>query len=150
MTARLLIRRAILKRLYTEDYLVIVALCLHVSSAILWTIFGDNLYITLDSVQNILDIPVFLEKSGLSLHANLANYVIVWTSLWCVKLSFMAFFRSLGRHIKAQRYLWTGVLVFILASYFVCIGVLDYRCLSSTGFEIISACSLKLTSPRIC
>ncbi|KAI1736964.1 hypothetical protein F4680DRAFT_235602 [Xylaria scruposa] len=146
VTARLIIRRAILKRLQVEDYLVIVAVCLHVSSAILWTILGDNLYLTLDSVKNILDIQTFLDRSGLSLHANLANYVIVWTGLWCVKLSFMAFFYGLGRHIKAQRYLWTSVLIFIVASYFVCIGVLDYRCLSSTGLNIISVCASQKTT----
>ncbi|KAI0452782.1 hypothetical protein F5B21DRAFT_526627 [Xylaria acuta] len=146
VTARLIIRRTILKRLQIEDYLVIVAVCLHMSSAILWTILSDDLYLTLDSVKNLSDIGTFLDRSGVSLHADLANYVIVWTGLWCVKLSFMAFFRGLGRHIKAQRYLWTGVLIFVLASYFVCIGVLDYRCLTSAGFDIITVCASQQTT----
>ncbi|KAH9909907.1 hypothetical protein F4778DRAFT_775815 [Xylariomycetidae sp. FL2044] len=143
VAARLAIRLKILGQLKADDYLVIAAYSLYLSYAILWTVLSDNLYLALDSFGGIdlTRIMSILNSAASALHGTLASYVVLWTCLWLIKVSFMIFFYPMGRHMKSQRILWRGVLAFIVVSYFVCIGVLDYRCLASTGIRVISTCT---------
>ena len=47
-------------------------------------------------------------------------------------MSFMIFFRRLGHSVTNQHIVWWAVLAITAASYFVCIGDTDYRCLASS------------------
>lgn len=78
-----------------------------------------------------------LDQFATALHGNLASYICSWSCLWSVKLSFVVFFHGLGRQIKAQQILWWSVLRFIVATYLVCISILDYGCLTSRGLDIL-------------
>ncbi|GLA59077.1 hypothetical protein AtubIFM54640_009809 [Aspergillus tubingensis] len=62
------------------------------------------------------------------LRGQLAGYLLSYTSLWSVKLSFIFFFRHLGNRFRAQRILWWVVLAFVIACYGGTLGVLDYAC----------------------
>lgn len=67
--------------------------------------------------------------------------IFFYTGLWSVKLSFLIFFRRLGQNIDKQKYLWWPVLFFTLATYFVCIGDIPYKCLVGSLDEIVVKCS---------
>ncbi|KAI1373951.1 hypothetical protein F4677DRAFT_427726 [Hypoxylon crocopeplum] len=144
--ARLAIRLKLLSHLKVDDYLVIFAMLCNLGTAIIWSVLGSNLYLTLDSISqddglsDPMNLMNLLDKTGTALHANLASFILMWTCLWSIKLSFMAFFYGLGNRIKSQRILWWAVLAFVAASYLVCIGVLDYQCMTSNGFGIITTC----------
>ena len=63
-----------------------------------------------------------------------------YTSLYTVKLSFMLFFKRLERNVHRQEYIWWPVLLFTMATYFVCIGDIQYKCLVRPFEELIATC----------
>ncbi|GLA74922.1 hypothetical protein AtubIFM55763_006174 [Aspergillus tubingensis] len=67
------------------------------------------------------------------LRGQLAGYLLSYTSLWSVKLSFIFFFRHLGNRFRAQRILWWVVLAFVIACYGGTLGVLDYAFIVLSG-----------------
>lgn len=139
---RLGFRLKIFGRLKLDDYFVIGAAMLYLASTLTWTVLAKMLYLTLDNVANpnleqLLDL---MHKAATALHGNLASYLCTWTCLYLIKLSFMAFFRGLGRQIRSQQILWWCVLVFIGASYATTIGLMDYKCLTSVGVDMIENC----------
>ena len=67
--------------------------------------------------------------------------VFFYTSLWAVKTSFLLFFRRLGHNVTGQKVLWWCVFAFTLASYFVCIGDIQYSCLASPLENNFARCS---------
>lgn len=141
VSARLLFRAKLLGRFKTDDYLVIGGLFLHLASAIIWSVLGNDLYFTLNYGFGGVNQPneaLQLEKIGSVQHGKLASYFCTWTCLWLIKLSFMSFFYGLGRQIRAQQILWWCVLVFILVGYVVSVAMYDYQCLTSSGLEILS------------
>lgn len=138
---RLGFRLKIFGRLKLDDYFVIGVAMLYLASTLTWTVLAKTLYLTLDNVANpnleqLLDL---MHKAATALHGNLASYLCTWTCLYLIKLSFMAFFRGLGRQIRSQQILWWCVLVFIGASYATTIGLMDYKCLTSVGVDMIGA-----------
>lgn len=66
------------------------------------------------------------------LRSILGSYLIQYTALWCVKFSFLFFFRGLGRNIKLQRILWWCTLAFLITTYIICVATLNYRCLGAS------------------
>ncbi|KAI1341886.1 hypothetical protein F5Y15DRAFT_375595 [Xylariaceae sp. FL0016] len=141
LSTRLEIRRRIYSTLKTDDYLVICAWVLSLATTILWTILRDDLYASLAAADSVASLNEVLDEAGTMLRGMLASDILSWTCLWSVKLSFMAFFYPLGKQIKSQRMLWWGVIGFILIGYLVCVGTLDYECLTSRGLDILNICS---------
>lgn len=67
--------------------------------------------------------------------------IFFYTSLWSVKISFLFFFKRLGQNVRWQKILWWCVFAFTAATYFVCIGDIQYACLAAPLMEIMSHCS---------
>lgn len=67
--------------------------------------------------------------------------IFFYTSLYTVKLSFLLFFKRLGHNVYRQKYIWWPVLIFTLATYFVCIGDIQYKCIIRPFTEIAASCS---------
>lgn len=68
--------------------------------------------------------------------------VFFYTSLWAVKVSFLLFFRRLGHNVMGQKVIWWCVFALTLASYFVCIGDIQYSCLTAPPENIIDHCAM--------
>jgi hypothetical protein len=126
-------------RLQPDDPFVIVAWLLSIANAAIWTAISDDLYFNLALANGLLvEIPPnFLERITHLIRGNLAAYLLAYSGLWGVKISFIVFFRKFGEKLRAQRIAWYVVLGFCLASFAVCIGTVDYRCLTSSGMKII-------------
>jgi hypothetical protein len=75
-------------------------------------------------------------------------YLLAYASLWSIKISFVIFFRKFGEKLRNQRIAWYAVLVFCIASFAVCIGTVDYRCLTSSGMDMIG--TFKAFSVGLC
>lgn len=136
---RLALRLKMFGRFKLDDYLVLASFLLFLSSTLVWTVLAKDLYLTLDNVTNpnldqLLDL---LHKAADALHGNLASYLCTWTSLYLIKLAFMVFFHGLGRQVRSQRILWWCTLAFIAASYATTLGLMDYKCLTSVGLDMI-------------
>ena len=61
-------------------------------------------------------------------HIILAESYLLLCGLWCVKLSFLAFFRRLGYHVKGQKALWWGVSLLTVSGFVVSVFVLLFPC----------------------
>ena len=141
--SRLAIRLRIFKRLKADDYLVISAFLFFLSTTIIWQNLADDLYFSLaleTSVPvDLSDLDEIFRRVQSFLRATLANYLLSYSCLWAIKLSFMAFFRTLGRKIKTQQIIWWSVLIFVFISYIICVATLDYRCFTSSGLDILGS-----------
>ncbi|KAF2499667.1 hypothetical protein BU16DRAFT_557980 [Lophium mytilinum] len=142
LTARICIRLKVWHRLQPDDPFVILAWVLSVANAAIWTHVRKELYFDLAlATGQVNAIPAdFLERVERLIRGNLAAYILSYVSLWSIKISFIVFFRNFGDKLLNQRITWYAVLGFCVASFMVCIGTIDYRCLTSSGMKMISIC----------
>ncbi|KAI4258269.1 MAG: hypothetical protein L6R42_005202 [Xanthoria sp. 1 TBL-2021] len=80
----------------------------------------------------------FAQAAGSYFKATLAIIVLFYSALWSIKISFLLFFRRLGNNVRGQRRIWWPVLGVTVATYFACIGSIQYACLVSS-FEYLAA-----------
>ncbi|KAF2691969.1 hypothetical protein K458DRAFT_325744 [Lentithecium fluviatile CBS 122367] len=142
LIARIWIRLKVFRRLQPDDPFVLTAWLLALAHAVIWTAVSKELYFNLDlATGRITNLPPdFLQRIERLLRGNLAAYLIGYTSLWSIKISFIVFFRKFGEKLRFHRIAWYVVLGFCVASFAVCIGTVDYRCLTSKGVKMISIC----------
>lgn len=73
--------------------------------------------------------------------STVAVIVLFYSSLWSIKISFLLFFRRLGKNVRGQKVVWWPVFGFTLATYFACIGTIQYPCLVSSFAYLAANCS---------
>ncbi|KAJ4346702.1 uncharacterized protein N0V89_010634 [Didymosphaeria variabile] len=65
-------------------------------------------------------------------------YMLMYTSLWCVKLSFLLFFYRLGpRLIQGMKWHWWGVAIFTMLAYGATFATYPYMCSFGTYEQIM-------------
>ena len=143
---RVYVRFKFFHKLSTDDYFLLIAWLMALTNAAIWQARATQLYLGIELSSGQIsafppDLPTQIE---IYLRSILGAYLVQYTALWCVKLSFLFFFRGLGRNIKVQRIIWWSTLVFVVTSYAVCVGTVDYDCLTSKFAQ--SICKYR-TSP---
>ncbi|KAK7928348.1 hypothetical protein PG985_005346, partial [Apiospora marii] len=119
------------RKLYADDWLIIVAWALCGMSAIVWQKQASYIYIVRDVITgNIPPSESFAEDSKKSWQSQLFILMFWTTSIVMVKLSFLLFFRRLRRNVTKGQYLWWASLCLTVSVYFVWIGVIPYKCLT--------------------
>ena len=128
---RFYVRLKIFRRLHFEDPFVFAAWLMNLVNAVIWQKTATELYlvIAVESGQIDMPLPEYISHVYIQLHALFASYLLYYTALWSVKLSFLFFFRNLGNDIRRQRIFWYCVFAYTIASYFTCLGIIDYKCL---------------------
>lgn len=113
------------------------------ATAIIWQCIGDRMYQTIAVTSGQLFPPpaTFVPDTESYLRASVAVIALFYSSLWAVKLSFLVFFRRLNENVRGQRIQWWCVFGFTLATYFTCIGTIEYNCLVPSFLEIARHCS---------
>lgn len=131
------------RQFFWDDGLVIFSWFLALLTAILWQVVSGYMYTFMYVISGRLWPPPadFLLNTERYYTGQLIVLIFFYTGLWSVKLSFLIFFRRLGQNIDKQKYLWWPVLFFTLATYFVCIGDIPYKCLVGSLDEIVVKCS---------
>lgn len=140
---RILSRIKIFKRLYWDDFFVLLALALTLASAIIWQAFMAHDMYEVMNVSAGLELPgpKFLADGRRYSQASLAILILFYSTLWSIKLSFLIFFRRLGKNVRRQKLLWWPVMGFTLASYVVAVAIIQYPCLVKSMFYIIEHCT---------
>lgn len=135
---RIYVRIKTFHRLFWDDFLLLVAWFMLLANATIWQYAKTGLYLLLN-VQSGRQLPPadFGLKVGEYLHESVAILVLFYSSLWCVKLSFLVFFRRLGQKVQKQKIIWWSVLVVVVAGYFSVLGTIQWHCLIPR-FEIIA------------
>ncbi|KAK4220700.1 hypothetical protein QBC38DRAFT_505518 [Podospora fimiseda] len=116
---RLAFRIKILGRLRLDDYLVIVSFLICFASTLLWAVLARSLY---DSIESLpyLDLSKLLDLFN--------KYSSTFGAI-------------LPAQVRTQQILWWSVFVYIIATYFITVGLMDYQCLTSKGLDIAFKCS---------
>ncbi|MCJ1431731.1 hypothetical protein MMC27_001086 [Xylographa pallens] len=134
-------------RLSVDDGFLLAAWIMSLANASIWQAARKQLYlgVAVSSGQSVALPTDFFSEMQTFLRSLLGAYLIQFSTLWSVKLSFLFFFRGLGRNVKRQRIIWWIAIAFDLASFAVCIGTLDYLCLASSVEYIIEFCETTKT-----
>ena len=130
---RIHVRLRVFHRLHVDDAFVFLAWLTAVANAALWQLRIKDLYLSVGVASGqipLKSLPTDSLADGTDfLHATFASYVLYFTSLWSVKISFLLFFRKLGNRVRSQRILWWSVSAINIVAYFVCLGLIDSQCL---------------------
>ncbi|KAK8050965.1 hypothetical protein PG993_002350 [Apiospora rasikravindrae] len=142
LSTRISIRLVCFRKLFVEDYLMIVVLGMMLANAILCQTRMDLVYL-IDAVGNgdIDPTPSFNEDMPKALHAVLANTLLCVLGIWAVKYNFLLFFYRLGSNIRLFRIgLWVVVAI-TTACLAVVLGTTDYPCTTSPVEFLTTHCS---------
>ncbi|GKZ20611.1 hypothetical protein AbraIFM66951_005938 [Aspergillus brasiliensis] len=142
---RLLLQYYVEHKWHTYDVLIVAAWLLSLANCIVWSVYYKQMFYVATLTTGSVDYSK-LQANIISiqeqyLRGQLAGYLLSYTSLWLVKLSFIFFFRLLGNRFRAQRILWWAVLAFVIACYGVTLGSMDYACETASFEDIIEACA---------
>ena len=125
-----------------EDGLVLFALLLALASAILWQIFANDMFdLMAVSSGHKTPTPAFVDNSEAYFKASVAVIAFFYSTLWAIKVSFLLFFKRLTKNVRHQQLLWWSVSGFTIATYFVCIGTIQYPCLVVPLQQIMTKCT---------
>ena len=132
---RIYVRLRVFRRLYDDDYLVVLAWLILFTCTILWHIQRtlDLLYESYHiGYAGVLPSTYYLDHLTNWLRILFAGLFLNLIGLWCIKFAFLAFFRRLGRKVKGQKTVWYVVFAFTVAGLAVSVGVCYYPCIFAT------------------
>lgn len=85
--------------------------------------------------------PTFVIDSDNYSKASTAVQIFFYSTLWSVKISFLIFFRRLGKNVRRQKFLWWPIFSFTVATYIASVGMIQYRCLINSLLYLIENCT---------
>ncbi|KAI2465944.1 hypothetical protein F4781DRAFT_445542 [Annulohypoxylon bovei var. microspora] len=138
------IRVICFRRLFLEDYAMLLSLTILVGTAI-------TIQILVKLCYNIKDVltgstqpsPNFLEDTAKGLRGHAALMVMDYIGIWLIKFSFLIFFSRLGNKITKYRIFWWIVLIFNIAAVVTAIGIIPFECLLSPIEHIVAVCTIQ-------
>ena len=139
-------------RLLLEDYLMLVALSLHIAEAVLIQLYVPAAY-TLEAVQkgDYSRIgPDFFSVLKTAFVAVGASVNMTMVGVLIVKLNFLLFFRRLSTNIPKFAIMWWAVLLFTVAGTMAQIGMQQFGCFfGSTDYIFSQNCAGEKALRRI-
>lgn len=112
---RLFVRWRVFRKLFVDDVCVVLAYCLPLVYAIMWQHRAHDLYVVFDVASGFTKPDTaFIVHFGRYSTAQVVYGFTYPPCLWSIKLSFLLFFRRLGRHVTFQKVIWWSA--FVLAS----------------------------------
>ncbi|KAJ5590050.1 hypothetical protein N7450_004022 [Penicillium hetheringtonii] len=130
------------RRLFLDDFLVIFAWVIILSAAVIWHVEHKALYelYAISSGTKPFDFG-FLPRFNEFMRLLAPLQILFYSSLWCVKFSFLVFFYRLCSRIKAFRIWWYVVLFCTAAVYIASVGDIEYKCSFGGINYILEQCS---------
>ncbi|KAF2464461.1 uncharacterized protein BDR25DRAFT_346681 [Lindgomyces ingoldianus] len=131
-----------IKRLHGDDYLVIFAWGLSLLSATCWHFISPKMY----EVQAIGSGDIWpppdnvITRTKQYFSGQLIVIAFFHAILYFIKMSFMIFFKKLGKDIPTLTVYWYGVFAFTGAAFLVTLGTMDYQCMISAFEDILAKC----------
>ncbi|EED13966.1 conserved hypothetical protein [Talaromyces stipitatus ATCC 10500] len=139
---RIVVRYGSFRRLYLDDFFVLLAWSIMLTTAIIWQIQGQVLYeIYAISAGTQSYTPDTLPKFLKFMRFIAPLTILFYSSLWCVKFSFLAFFFRLGSKIQSHRIWWYVVLAVTAAVWISSVADIDYKCSLGGLEDILIQCS---------
>lgn len=109
-----------------------------------WQVIASDMYQWMTLVSGHLWPPPqsIVEDSERYYKGSIVILVLLFTSIWAIKLAFLLFFKRLIRNVRTQTTIWWCVLAVTISSYFVSVGTIQYTCLAAPLPNIIRCCPL--------
>ncbi|OQE37851.1 hypothetical protein PENCOP_c009G04926 [Penicillium coprophilum] len=129
------------RRLFLDDFLVIFALVIILTAAVIWQVEGKVLYELYAISAGLEPFTLeFLPRYNTFMRFNAPFEILFYSALWSVKFSFMTLFYRISAKLKYLR-IWWFVVFFCTASVYVAsVADIEYKC-SLGGIEyIITQC----------
>ena len=121
LAGRTVIRIHRLRGLRADDYVIYVAFLALVANATLQTKQTPSAYYLAKAEAGLVPFDALLNEQGNTyVRYEFAIIGMLWTVLWLVKASFLAFFYNLFDGIVFYRRIWWGVAVFAFLAYVGC------------------------------
>lgn len=118
LTARIITRLSTRRRLYLDDFFIILGFIILSGSTYLVLHSARNVFVSEAIETGLIHYVTITELLGLpnSVSDVQALFCLAWSAIFCVKLSFLAFFRVLIRRLSRRLniYYWVVVVVAIL------------------------------------
>lgn len=135
---RVIVRLKVFHKLFADDPLVLFSCVLLLSNTITWQMVKEDMYLNLAvSAGQLYPPPAdFPGRTERYLRATVAIIAFFYTGLWAIKLSFLVFFKRLGENVRNQTTIWWSVMAVTCASYFACLGTIEYKCLAGSFMYI--------------
>ncbi|KAI1770182.1 hypothetical protein F4818DRAFT_273034 [Hypoxylon cercidicola] len=147
-TIRAYIRTACFRRLFVEDWLMLISLCMFIACAIIGTMYLQPIYdLSHLADGSFIPGPDFEEDTIAALRGFAGTNVLINLGIWTIKLNFLMFFYRFGHQLPVFRVLWWFVFVFVIASGVVTIGIIQFECKLGDINTILFTCS-SLSSSR--
>lgn len=131
------------RRLYWDDGFIMFAWLLALLTSVLWQFVAPYMYIFMNVISGQLWPPpdTFLTNTEQYYTGHLIVLIFFYTCLFCIKLSFLFFFKRMGENVAKQKYIWWPVFAVTVAVYIIWIGTIQYKCLARPLEQIIANCS---------
>ena len=115
----------------------------HIVTGIIWqTVMAHDMYETMSVFAGFqLPGPNFLAHAHRYAKSSLATLLLFYSTLWAIKLSFLIFFRRLGKHARRQKLLWWPIFGLTVTSYLIILGITPYRCLAGSITYLVEKCA---------
>ncbi|KAF2201225.1 hypothetical protein GQ43DRAFT_471976 [Delitschia confertaspora ATCC 74209] len=142
VASRCALRYKAFRRFYLDDAFVALAWLIVLATSITWQILVRDMFLD-NSVARGLQMPPvdFVERVERFLKGSAAIVFLFYSTLWSIKLSFLFFFRRLYPPVGRWNGFWWAIFGVTMASYFVCIGDIEYNCLVMPLTKIAAKCS---------
>lgn len=131
------------RRLFWDDYFVLFAVLFSLASAIVWQVsVAHDMFELMDVTANVeLPGPTFFTDAETYFKGSLAVIILFYSTLWSIKISFLIFFKRLGKNVTRLRLLWWPTLIFTIVSYGISVGTIPFRCLVDSISYITMNCN---------
>ncbi|KAJ6143092.1 hypothetical protein N7471_002545 [Penicillium samsonianum] len=129
------------RRLFLDDFLVVLAWIIILTAAVIWQVDGKVLYelYAISAGTKPFNLE-FLPRYNTFMRFNAPLELLFYSALWCVKFSFMALFYRISAKVKSLRIWWFVVLFCTASVYIASVADVEYKC-SFGGLDyIITQC----------
>jgi hypothetical protein len=140
---RFCIRFVCFRRLFVEDFVMLVAMAILIAIAVLLQHFLGYIY-EIQHVQNRLQAPgpSFPNHLPVGLGAIGIIQAIDIVGLWLIKLNFMLLFYRIGYQIRSYLILWWVALVAVVGCGAVNLSLIPYDCDFGSLLHITVSCAM--------
>lgn len=141
---RTAIRLRLMSRLTMEDYWMFLALASLITSYVIQTLQIPTIYYILATIAGVIPISAdLISATEAYLRYEFAIIALFWTSLWCVKASFLALYFKLFRELPVYRRVWYALAAFTFCAYVGCWVTLLTACRPVSNFFKFQKCNSK-------
>lgn len=100
--------------------------------AVLWQVIAADLYFLGRIIMNDEPTPQdahSIARTDRLYRVHAAILFLFYSTLWCIKFSFLFFFRRVYLNLGELLRLWWAIFIFTVMAWVACVGTIDYRCL---------------------